>query len=145
MFADAIEQLAAKDPPRRLHEVRLGWLSEGRCVQTLHVGSYDDEVEVLARMHHEFIPDNGLRMVGSTAGSTSATSARSRPRGCAPSSDSRSARRSPSNEMTNRGRQQQSARPVSGSAADRALPAPIYDHAADRSPLAGTTVVGCLI
>jgi hypothetical protein len=33
-------------------------------VQTLHVGSYDDEAELLARMHHEFIPDNGLRMVG---------------------------------------------------------------------------------
>jgi hypothetical protein len=64
MFADTTEQIGAKDRPRRLHEVRLGWLSEGRCVQTLHVGSYDDEAEVLARMHHEFIPDNGLRMVG---------------------------------------------------------------------------------
>ncbi|MEV4629902.1 GyrI-like domain-containing protein [Micromonospora sp. NPDC049523] len=63
MFADAAGQLA-KDRPRRLHEVRLGWLSEGRCVQTLHVGSYDDEADVLARMHHEFIPDNGLRLVG---------------------------------------------------------------------------------
>ncbi|MEV5694944.1 GyrI-like domain-containing protein [Micromonospora globbae] len=64
MFADAVEQVAAKNRPRRLHEVRLGSLSEGRCVQTLHVGTYDDEADVLARMHHEFIPDNGLRMVG---------------------------------------------------------------------------------
>ena len=39
-------------------------LSEGRCVQTLHVGSFDDETSVLARMHDEFIPDNGLRMTG---------------------------------------------------------------------------------
>lgn len=64
MFADAVEQIAAKNRPRRLHEVRLDSLSEGRCVQTLHVGPYDSEAEVLARMHHEFIPDNGLRMVG---------------------------------------------------------------------------------
>lgn len=64
LFADATEQVAAKDRPARLHEVRLGRLSEGRCVQTLHVGSYDDEADVLARMHREFIPDNGLRMAG---------------------------------------------------------------------------------
>jgi hypothetical protein len=64
MFADAVEQVAAKDRPRRLHEVRLDRLSEGRCVQTLHVGPYDDEADVLARMHHQFIPDNGLRMTG---------------------------------------------------------------------------------
>ena len=56
MFADATEQVAAKAGPRRLHEVRLGRLSEGRCVQTLHVGSYDDEADVLARMHHDVHP-----------------------------------------------------------------------------------------
>ena len=33
-------------------------------MQTLHVGSFDDEADVLERMHDEFIPDNGLRMVG---------------------------------------------------------------------------------
>ncbi|BEL02966.1 GyrI-like domain-containing protein [Actinoplanes sichuanensis] len=44
--------------------VRVGTLSEGRCVQTLHVGSFDDEAETLARMHHEFIPAGGLRMTG---------------------------------------------------------------------------------
>lgn len=64
LFAAAVEQVAAKNPPARLLEVRLDGLSEGRCVQTLHIGSYDDETEVLARMHHEFVPDNGFRMVG---------------------------------------------------------------------------------
>jgi hypothetical protein len=64
VFDEAIEQIAAKHCPRRLHEVRLGSLSEGHCVQTLHVGSYDDEAEVLARMHHEFIPEIGLQMAG---------------------------------------------------------------------------------
>jgi hypothetical protein len=44
--------------------VRLATLSEGKCVQTLHVGSYDDEAPTLARMHDEFIPASGLRMTG---------------------------------------------------------------------------------
>jgi hypothetical protein len=64
MFATAAEQARAKNAAARLDDVRLEKLSEGRCVQTLHVGSFDDEAEVLTRMHHEFIPDNGLRMIG---------------------------------------------------------------------------------
>lgn len=63
-FNAAIEQVGAKGRPARLSDIRLETLSEGRCVQTLHVGSFDDEAEVLTRMHREFIPDNGLRMTG---------------------------------------------------------------------------------
>ena len=44
--------------------VRCQPLDEGRCVQTLHVGSFDDEGPVLARMHDSFIPDHGLTMTG---------------------------------------------------------------------------------
>ncbi|MEE2039265.1 GyrI-like domain-containing protein [Nocardiopsis sp. CT-R113] len=64
MFATAVERAAAKNRPVRLRDVRLETLSEGRCVQTLHVGPFDHEADVLARMHHGFIPDSGLRMVG---------------------------------------------------------------------------------
>jgi hypothetical protein len=64
LLADARAQVAAKGAPRRHEEVRLDTLVEGRCVQTLHVGRYDDEAAVLARMHHEFIPAHGLRMTG---------------------------------------------------------------------------------
>ena len=65
LFAGAVKQVAAKDdPPRRLPDVRLASLAEGSCVQVLHVGSYDDEGGVLARMHDEFIPANDLTMVG---------------------------------------------------------------------------------
>ncbi len=64
MFAEAVERVAARARPRRLGEVRLETLAEGTCVQTLHVGSYDAEADVLARMHHELIPGQGLRMVG---------------------------------------------------------------------------------
>ncbi|WP_297103848.1 GyrI-like domain-containing protein [Tessaracoccus sp.] len=61
---DAVAQAGAKDAPSWLGQVRLETLSEGRCVQTLHVGSFDDEGPVLARMHDEFIPANGLHMTG---------------------------------------------------------------------------------
>ena len=44
--------------------VRVLALAEGRCVQTLHIGSFDDAGPVLARMHDEFIPALGLRMAG---------------------------------------------------------------------------------
>ena len=64
MFAAAVRQAAMKDRPSRLRDLRLETLSEGLCVQALHVGSYDDEAELLRRMHQEFIPDHGLRMAG---------------------------------------------------------------------------------
>ncbi len=64
LFTLAVEQVEAKNRPERLDDIRLEELSEGLCVQTLHVGSFEDEADVLARMHHEFIPSHGLAMVG---------------------------------------------------------------------------------
>jgi hypothetical protein len=64
MFDTAVAKAAAKNPPVSLDRVRLETLEEGRCVQTLHLGSFDDETEILDRMHHEFIPGSGLTMTG---------------------------------------------------------------------------------
>ncbi|MBQ0906098.1 GyrI-like domain-containing protein [Micromonospora sp. U21] len=64
MFTTAVEQTEAKHRPTRLDDVRLQTLTEGRCVQTLHVGSFDDEADVLARLHQDFIPGHSLRMAG---------------------------------------------------------------------------------
>lgn len=64
MFDTAVAKVAAKNPPISLGRVRLETLEEGRCVQTLHLGSFDDETETLDRMHHEFIPGSGLTMTG---------------------------------------------------------------------------------
>ena len=69
MFADAVETVARKaekkkEPLSALSGVRLETLAEGRCVQTLHVGPFDDEGPVLDELHHRFIPENGLRMTG---------------------------------------------------------------------------------
>ncbi|MGB0098737.1 MAG: GyrI-like domain-containing protein [Nocardioides sp.] len=60
----AVGKAGAKAPPAGLERLRLQGLDEGRSVQTLHVGPYDEEAEVLASMHGEFIPDAGLRMTG---------------------------------------------------------------------------------
>lgn len=65
MFEATIAAIAKTNAaPSRLGDVRLQTLAEGRCVQTLHHGSYDDEAPTLARMHDEFIPSQGLRMAG---------------------------------------------------------------------------------
>jgi len=53
-----------KNASAALESLRFEQLDEGRCVQTLHIGSYDDEAPVLDEMHHRFIPDAGLRMTG---------------------------------------------------------------------------------
>jgi len=55
---------AKKDPPDALHLLRLETLVEGLCVQTLHVGSYDDEAPVLAELHGGVIPGAGLEVTG---------------------------------------------------------------------------------
>ncbi len=65
MLARAVAQVAGKgETPRRLGDLRLERLAEGRCVQTLHVGPYDDEGPVLARLHDEVLPAQGLRPTG---------------------------------------------------------------------------------
>nr|WP_275585544.1 GyrI-like domain-containing protein [Blastococcus saxobsidens] len=38
--------------------------AEGRSVQILHVGSYDDEGPTLERLHEEYLPASGLRPTG---------------------------------------------------------------------------------
>ncbi|MGZ2412088.1 hypothetical protein ACUXST_001509 [Sphingomonas sp. F9_3S_D5_B_2] len=44
--------------------LRLDTLEEGLCVQALHVGSYDDEGPLLARLHHQIMPEGGYEFAG---------------------------------------------------------------------------------
>lgn len=64
LFAGTVKAVPAKDRPASLDKVRLETLVEGHCVQTLHIGPYDAEADVLADMHDHFIPDAGLQMSG---------------------------------------------------------------------------------
>jgi hypothetical protein len=63
-FDSARASAAGKAPQAALDALRFEELTEGLSVQTLHLGSYDDEAPVLAEMHDRFIPDSGLRMRG---------------------------------------------------------------------------------
>jgi hypothetical protein len=53
---DSIAAVRAKKAPARLDDLRVLPLSEGLCMQTLHIGSFDDEAPLLERMHDEIIP-----------------------------------------------------------------------------------------
>lgn len=69
LFARAVDAVEAKSAKKReplpaLRSVRLETLQEGLCVQTLHIGPFDDEAPVLEELHDRFISDNGLRMTG---------------------------------------------------------------------------------
>ena len=64
IFADAVEQVRKKKNPAALDLVRMESYAEGLSVQIMHVGSYDDETPILAKMHSEFIPENGYAMTG---------------------------------------------------------------------------------
>ncbi|MEU5264534.1 GyrI-like domain-containing protein [Amycolatopsis sp. NPDC021455] len=63
---DAVEE--AREAVRRKKKldapVRLEKLHEGRCAQALHIGPYDDEGPLLARLHDEFLAAQGLEPTG---------------------------------------------------------------------------------
>ena len=62
-FQAAVEKTKKKlgDAPPSL---RLEPLAEGRALQILHVGSYDDEGPTLAKLHDEVMPAQGLTFAG---------------------------------------------------------------------------------
>lgn len=63
-FESAIKKSAAKKPELDFTKVRLESLVESLSVQTLHIGSYDDEAPLLKEMHEDFIPQNSFEMTG---------------------------------------------------------------------------------
>ena len=60
----AVEATAAKKDLPGLGRVALQPLTEGRCLQILHVGPYDDEGPTLDLLHNRVIPERGLRFNG---------------------------------------------------------------------------------
>lgn len=62
-LADALAAARAKKPEmaEAFERVRSCTLHEGRSLQTLHVGRYDDEGPTLAVLHGELLPELGLR------------------------------------------------------------------------------------
>jgi DNA-binding PadR family transcriptional regulator len=64
MVAAAVDRVAQRRPTAALEGLRTLTLTEGRCVQILHIGSYDDETPVLERLHREYLPAHGLTFNG---------------------------------------------------------------------------------
>lgn len=64
MFAAAVARTRTRSSPERLNAVRLQSLAEGLCVQTLHLGPFDEEHRTIEPMHQEFIPNQGLEPTG---------------------------------------------------------------------------------
>ena len=59
-MVDDAREATAKKKLAALDLVRSELFEEGKSVQILHVGSYDDEAPTIARLHAEFMPANGL-------------------------------------------------------------------------------------
>ncbi|MFE0024951.1 GyrI-like domain-containing protein [Amycolatopsis sp. NPDC059021] len=64
MVQAAVDTVARKKDNAALGELRPHTLAEGTCVQILHIGSYDDETPTLDRLHHDYLPGNGLTFNG---------------------------------------------------------------------------------
>jgi len=64
--ADLVEEALAAARKKRLPAglLRFERLTEGRSVQILHVGSYDDEGPTLERLHRDFLPAHGFVPTG---------------------------------------------------------------------------------
>ncbi|GAB3296175.1 hypothetical protein EK0264_14840 [Epidermidibacterium keratini] len=62
--AQGLATTAAKKPDLPVAQVSAREIDEGRVLQILHIGSYDDEGPVLARLHDELMPQRGLTWNG---------------------------------------------------------------------------------
>lgn len=64
MFDTAVSEVRIKKDPPALPKLRLETYAEGLCAQIMHIGSYDDEGPTLARLHQEWLPQNGYTETG---------------------------------------------------------------------------------
>jgi hypothetical protein len=64
LFEDAVETTARKRAGRPPESLRLEPYAEGPSLQTMHLGSYDEESPVLAELHGVVMPERGLTFNG---------------------------------------------------------------------------------
>jgi hypothetical protein len=63
MVDKAVEEVRRKKNPAALGEVRFTSLTEGTCVQIMHIGPFSVESPTIERLHR-FIADSGCKAVG---------------------------------------------------------------------------------
>lgn len=59
LYQRAVHEVRQKKDLPGLHKIRMEHYHEGLSAQILHVGSYDAEGPVLARLHQEWLPQQG--------------------------------------------------------------------------------------
>jgi hypothetical protein len=59
IYERAVQEVSRKKDLPALPKLRLESYHEGLSAQILHIGSYDDEGPVLARLHKQWIPEHG--------------------------------------------------------------------------------------
>ena len=64
MVLEAIETAKRKKDLSALSKLRFESFEEGRSLQLLHIGSYDDEAPKLAHLHDEYMPNHKLTFNG---------------------------------------------------------------------------------
>jgi hypothetical protein len=62
---EVIERVKKKKPHPLLSQVKFEKMEEGKCIQMLHLGSYDDEPESFRQME-EFATEKGLQRISMT-------------------------------------------------------------------------------
>lgn len=62
--ADGLAAARRKEPHLPFVRLSTRTLHEGRCLQIMHVGSFDDEGPTLAHLHEEVMPALGLTFAG---------------------------------------------------------------------------------
>ena len=63
-ISQGLAKAASRKPDLPVDRIRVLDLVEGRSLQVMHVGSYDDEAPTLARLHDEVMPARGLTWNG---------------------------------------------------------------------------------
>jgi hypothetical protein len=63
-FEWAVAEVRRKKNPAALDKMRLETFHEGLSVQIMHIGPYSAEGPTIARLHGEFLPQNGLVETG---------------------------------------------------------------------------------
>ena len=64
MVKSAVLTAGKKKDLAALPKLRFETYAEGRCLQLLHIGSYDDEAPKLAQLHDELMPARSLKFNG---------------------------------------------------------------------------------
>ena len=64
MVTESRTEVSKKKDLPSLAELRWELYQEGLCVQILHLGSYDDEGPVLAKLHEKWMPEHGYTFNG---------------------------------------------------------------------------------